>query len=948
MSRTAYITSLFGVPKELKVPPEFSNLEAWSKPVQLLRRIKGFLLDYGGQKEGKYDPAKHKQEVYQTAAERFDQDMTELLTNLLGPANEEAMGTLTMKLADPKVYTQLVESFFKDISENKTTHYLIDPDLYNVVTKFFKRGSDGRLQREGSTAKFIWANLASPEGAATIERLIEEYKFAPRDGKPFQFAFIPHLHGIDNRFLKDAAEYVLFSTTKRKDGMRHTGFSKTDTILLPHERPLIVETAPEQPSFTNIHELPLFPGRRLAVLSHLNVGHLYTDDEAIHRNIEVINAQGPDEVVVFSPIETPHFRLQTDRRKMLRPEYQSLDEQLRGLHRILAKIDAPVTLVIGEDLLLLAEAIKRDYADAVTRRERETGQEGFTKNRGSYNQLYYGNSIFDPAYHAIEQVLIPFLLRLGRDPWGINDTGYEGIIEAVDACNSVLVGRSPGKNGFLDETCLHDSAKLRVAFDKTVLERTNAKLFSNPNFSSQTQYSNNPTAALEDIVRAAQNGTLAIPEEVVLDGFVAHQGLRILGKNHLAVWTPHMLDDAREFQVANRSTAKPVLTDPSHRRNAVGGWHNHNKPGSNIIVGGLQEGRLLYKPLFPRVIANMDRVQRSGQGYNYYSVFFLNDTQFGSLTERPESGLKAIDYWLNGRDVPPGTKFILCGIGDYGQFRNYPMMPIENATLGAVATYNMQQNFTKAYYPWLTDPRIVAIKMVPGNHEWNTDKLAQGAKYMEYLQGALMAHKKATGSAVELHFPDFVRLPNGDVAFSYMGSLDINNLPGLFKHSFTVQGAGKGSATRPSSIMESFKRQMGELVAPYTWLGQGHYHIFDVSVKDNTMNLVAGGMAGISGFELDRQYGGDSIGPTAVMLDFTPDGSMFLEAVTDKYLNDHEIRQPEVAAMGLERHIMKSFGVDVHSLKSIGQLDPSDPEPEPPTQKLYHRQFNIVSMTKYI
>ena len=78
-------------------------------------------------------------------------------------------------------------------------------------------------------------------------------------------------------------------------------------------------------------------------------------------------------------------------------------------------------------------------------------------------------------------------------------------------------------------------------------------------------------------------------------------------------------------------------------------------------------------------------------------VFYLNDTQVGSLTERPDLLLKALDHFYYDYPAPAG----ILGNGDYQHGWNYPSFPNESRHLGTMSMSQQMVDFVKLVKPWI-------------------------------------------------------------------------------------------------------------------------------------------------------------------------------------------------------------------------------------------------------
>ena len=80
-------------------------------------------------------------------------------------------------------------------------------------------------------------------------------------------------------------------------------------------------------------------------------------------------------------------------------------------------------------------------------------------------------------------------------------------------------------------------------------------------------------------------------------------------------------------------------------------------------------------------------------------VFYLNDIQVGSLTERLEYALKALDHFYYDYPAPGG----IIGNGDFQQGWNYKGFANESRHLGTMSMTQQMVDFVKLVRPWIKE-----------------------------------------------------------------------------------------------------------------------------------------------------------------------------------------------------------------------------------------------------
>jgi hypothetical protein len=93
----------------------------------------------------------------------------------------------------------------------------------------------------------------------------------------------------------------------------------------------------------------------------------------------------------------------------------------------------------------------------------------------------------------------------------------------------------------------------------------------------------------------------------------------------------------------------------------------------------------------------MEHVNKTGKGLEEIDVFYLNDIQVGSLTERLEFLVKALDHFYYDYPAPAG----IIGNGDFQHGWNYKGFANESRHLGTMSTAQQMVDFVELVKPWI-------------------------------------------------------------------------------------------------------------------------------------------------------------------------------------------------------------------------------------------------------
>lgn len=194
--------------------------------------------------------------------------------------------------------------------------------------------------------------------------------------------------------------------------------------------------------------------------------------------------------------------------------------------------------------------------------------------------------------------------------------------------------------------------------------------------------------------------------------------------------------------------------------------------------------------------------------------------------------------------------------------------------------------------------RLWFYHLVEGNHEYNTDWNNKGYNLIEHIKQQLDDLKKATASDLEVVLTEYFVNRNGDVVNAPYGSKTINGYNIAYGHMFRTPGKGSGgSATR---AMANYFEQMGLMSNKFDRAFMGHLHIYSLSMINNMLLSVTGSSAGQSGYEQALGYHSQ---PMYVIDRYMSDGRIVIDTFGPKFLDSWEIKNPTVAAIGLDNFI---------------------------------------------
>ena len=189
------------------------------------------------------------------------------------------------------------------------------------------------------------------------------------------------------------------------------------------------------------------------------------------------------------------------------------------------------------------------------------------------------------------------------------------------------------------------------------------------------------------------------------------------------------------------------------------------------------------------------------------------------------------------------------------------------------------------------------VDIVEGNHEYNTDWDNKGFNEIEIIRQSFEDKKKYTGSDLDLTLTEFLINSKGDIVNAPYAARTINGYNVVNGHCF--KPAGKGGGASPTVGIAKWIEQMAGNTNKIDIVNAAHYHIFESSVIDNTLINITGGGAGQSGYEQNLGY---SSQPVYVIEKFLPDGSLEIETIGTKFLDEYKVQNSNINGKSINLH----------------------------------------------
>lgn len=921
-------------------PEEKSFLKSMEKQVNKIR--KNFPTSFlKGIDQKKYSPHEHFEKLSEKASEIANDRLQQMFL--------KSAETMVDYFAKRTKFPLLIDGLANTLKINSKAHYLSSDDLFTQVKEAINITPSGRVS---SNIHFLTHDISTKEGIRSLDTLLKDKGIWKKGKRTIDIAYVPHLMRMPDlmTYLRDNGKYVI-STTK---GSKSRNWNIKPSSDLPvfeggaQANPISAKYKKDVKTFSGLEKVEEIEGLpSTAFLSGLNIGYKYSDEEAIAKHISAANESGVQNLIISGLLYGQYLFQQNERRQLNQEELKSLDSKLKRAKQVIDSFNGNVTIVPGDgegdlhkDLFNLYFWEKRRRAG--DKRIARTAAGGLLLDRDAYNETN------DLARNIINEDLIPYLIRNGGDSTiFLDQEGEENkIVELIDSLERYKRFKSEGRlEDLLDEDLeilnldsLKDTDKLTISqeyskFFPTVKDNEiGLRVISNTKFSKVTQYVTGQDVILTKSDLAANEADGYLKEKIFMDGRQALMWMKATN-GHLLMTGAHMTDDSKYHDPNFLPGRKTVLADPVHKRQTI--RRSPNLPASWGNITGDHRYRMYLEPLFPKIIENMEQVQKSGQGYGEHGVVFIQDTQIGSLTEDLKLVTLFNDYAFNEQGCDGA--FVN---GDILQGRNYPDMPNENRVLGGVTLDDQSLTATKLFTPFI--PLMDFCDIVPGNHEWNTDKFYLGINFLNELRGAInMYNQLNPENEVDFQMPNYTIVKEGDVKQlmkSLYASRKINGLGNVFGHKWSAGwGGGKGSGKIPSTFISSWVRSMGEFTKPFDFFFGAHYHGFEAICQDNKFGIIQPSFAGESGYEFARQFAGNK--PMGMIAHYKSDGRVGFEIVTDAFLNDYYnakgIQNKYIKKMGgLDKYIEHCVTMDAPNL----MFDTKSPD-----KKMYRRKIREIS-----
>ena len=612
--------------------------------------------------------------------------------------------SMTDYLAKGDNYSDLVKYLSSDIQKNSDNHILSNNSIY--------KGYKSLINSKGqSSVKFVpGIDISTDSGIKKLESILEKENLISKNNDsnkfPIDIAFLPHIDTFQGAFPFIKRNVERFIKINR-EGSNEFSMHPTATLHVRTYDSIGAKFIEEERKARKPlkHLTPIesqekgFP--KITFMGQSPFGNIYNSEVDLNNVIEMAIADKVDTVYVQGLIYSTYYHNQTDRRMLIDPKYQTLDQRLKAAKKLVKRLNdngIKVVYQMGDEEYHLYQDMFRIYT-------KEQGVKG--KNFLAREDL---KSAHDWVRPLIIQELIPYLIRSGEDVTNFY-TDEEQETRVTELCTAIKNYREGLPLGelakFIKPEYLQDTDMFRVVYSTIDKYDENdpslaVNLLSNPQFSSNTQYSK-PASGIIKNLKIHQSGALGsgklkrIPQ-LSVDGRQSFMSVAYKGEQ-IVMNVPHMVDDAIyiEHPELLSGIKEHISSDPTHAR-VTKGSTRPNYPGSWTITGDARE-KMSIIPYWKRSREVMEHVNKTGKGLEEVDVFYLNDIQVGSLTERLEYALKALDHFYYDYPAPGG----IIGNGDFQQGWNYKGFANESRHLGTMSMSQQMVDFVKLVRPWIKE-----------------------------------------------------------------------------------------------------------------------------------------------------------------------------------------------------------------------------------------------------
>ena len=642
----------------------------------------------------KYDKDKHLEIINKAIEGKLSKEHKTLF--------EPIAKSMTDYLEKGDNYSDLVQYLSSDIVKNNDNHILCNKNIYN--------GYKSLINSKGQSAvKFVpGIDISTENGINKLVNILENENIIQKNNNsnkfPIDIAFLPHIDTLQEAYpfiKKNVEKFIKVNREGNNNFTMHPSaalhvrtYDSIGAQFIEDERKNRKQLKNLTPIKPQENGFPL-----ITFMAGANFGNIYNSEEDINNVIEMAIADKIDTIYIQGLIYSTYYHNQTDRRMLIDPKYQTLDQRLKAAKKLVKKLNdngIKVVYQMGDEEYHLYEDMFRIYT-------REQGVKG-----NDFLRRDDLKSSFDWVRPIIIQELIPYLIRSGEDLTNFY-TDEEQETRVTELCNAIKNYREGLPLGelakYIKPEYLQDTDMFKVVYstidkfdDKDPAIAVN--LLSNPQFSSNTQYSH-PTGGIIKNLKIHQSGALGEGKlqrtpQLFVDGRQAMMSLSFRG-DQVTMNVPQMIDDSKyiEHPELLSGIKEHITCDPTHAR-VTKRSTRPNYPGSWTITGDARE-KMTIIPYWKRSREVMEYVNKTGIGLEEVDIFYLNDTQFGSLTERLEFTIKGLDHFFYDYPGPAG----IVGNGDFQHGWNYKGFANESRHLGTMSTSQQMVDFAELIRPWI-------------------------------------------------------------------------------------------------------------------------------------------------------------------------------------------------------------------------------------------------------